>query len=163
VSPSPSSRYDLVRLKSDSQRIDTQIEGGKVVIEALVGLPSFIVYFGIGVVLVALYLALYSMATAHNEFALIRQNVLSASVALGFSLVGFALPLASAIVHAQSIFDSVVWGIVALAVQIVVYFLVRLVIPDLSQRIEAGEMAAALFLGACSLTGGIVNAAAMTY
>ncbi|MET0743401.1 MAG: DUF350 domain-containing protein, partial [Microvirga sp.] len=76
---------------------------------------------------------------------------------------GFALPLSSAIVHAEAIADLLVWGIVALAVQILVYWLVRLVMPDLSPRIAAGEMAAALFLGAASLAAGMIDAAAMTF
>jgi putative membrane protein len=129
----------------------------------LAELFDFLVYFGIATVLVGLYLALYTLATMHNEFALIRQNVISAATALGFSLVGFALPLASAMVHAREVVDCLVWGLVALAVQILVYWLVRLVLPDLSRRIAAGEMAAALFLGAASLAAGIVNAAAMTF
>ncbi|MGO4386163.1 DUF350 domain-containing protein [Microvirga sp. 2YAF29] len=129
----------------------------------LAGLFDFVVFFVIATALVALYLGLYTLATMHNEFALIRQNVISAATALGFSLVGFALPLASAIVHAQSILDLLVWGLVALAVQIVVYWLVRLLMPNLSQRIAAGEMAASLFLGAASLSAGIINAASMTF
>jgi putative membrane protein len=130
---------------------------------SLQGLADFLLFFGAGVLLVALYLALYTLATAHNEFALIRRNVISAAVALGFSLIGFTLPLASAIVHAQNLLDCLVWGLVALAVQILAYWLVRVLLPDLSQRIAAGEMGAALFLGAASLAAGIVNAAAMTY
>ena len=129
----------------------------------LAGLLDFVIFFVIAIALVALYLGLYTLATMHNEFALIRQNVISASTALGFSLVGFALPLGSAIVHAQGIVDLLVWGLVALAVQIVVYWLVRLVMPNLSQRIAGGEMAAALFLGAASLSAGIINAASMTF
>ena len=130
---------------------------------SLAGLPDFLIFFLVAILLVALYLALYTLATKHNEFALIRQNGISAATALGFSLVGFALPLASAIVHAQTIVDCLVWGLVALAVQIVVYWLVRIVMPNLSQRIAGGEMAAALFLGAASLSAGIINAAAMTF
>jgi putative membrane protein len=126
-------------------------------------LPIFLMFFAVAVALVAVYLALYTLATAHNEFALIRRNVTAAAVALGLSLVGFALPLGSAIVHAQSLSDCIVWGLVALAVQILAYWLVRIVLPDLSQRIAAGEMAAALFLGAASLAAGILNASAMTY
>jgi putative membrane protein len=133
------------------------------VTSSLAGLLDFVIFFVIAVALVALYLGLYTLATMHNEFALIRQNVISAATALGFSLVGFALPLASAIVHAQTILDLLVWGLVALAVQIVVYWLVRLLMPNLSQRIAAGEMAASLFLGAASLSAGIINAASMTF
>jgi putative membrane protein len=127
------------------------------------GLTEFLTYFVIAVALVGLYLFAYTLVTAHNEFALIRQNVLSAALALGLSLIGFALPLSSAIVHAQSVLDCIVWGLVALVVQILVYLMVRLVVPNLSQRIAAGEMSAALFLGAASLAAGIINAASMTY
>lgn len=129
----------------------------------LAGLFDFLVFFVIAVALVALYLGIYTLATMHNELALIRENVISASTALGFSLVGFALPLGSAIVHARGIVDLLVWGLVALAVQIVVYWLVRILMPNLSQRIAGGEMAAALFLGAASLSAGIINAASMTF
>lgn len=129
----------------------------------LAGLLDFLIFFVIAIALVALYLGIYTLATMHNEFALIRQNVISASTALGFSLVGFALPLGSAIVHAQSIADLLVWGLVALAVQILVYWLVRILMPNLSGRIASGEMAAALFLGAASLSAGIINAASMTF
>jgi putative membrane protein len=138
-------------------------QDGADVTASLSGLADFLIFFVIAVALVALYLGVYTVATAHNEFALIRRNVISAAVALGFSLVGFALPLGSAIVHAQSVFDCLIWGLVALAVQIIAYWLVRLVLPNLSERIAAGEMAAALFLGAASLSAGILNAAAMTY
>jgi len=130
---------------------------------SLAGLADFLIFFALAVGLVAIYLVLYTLATAHNEFALIRRNVISAAVALGFSLVGFALPLASAVVHAQSAVDCLVWGLIALAVQILAYWLVRAGLPNLSERIAGGEMAAALFLGAASLTAGIINAAAMTY
>ena len=132
-------------------------------IAALSGLPYFLLYFGIAVALVALYLFVYAFVTAHNEFALIRQNVLSAAVSLGLSLIGFALPLSSAIVHARNVIELIVWGVVALVVQIVVYWLVRLVVPNLSERIASDELASALFLGAASLAAGVINAASMTY
>ena len=90
---------------------------------SLSGLADFLIFFVVALALVSLYLGLYTLATAHNEFALIRQNVISAAVALGLSLIGFALPLASAIVHAQGVLDCLAWGLVALAVQIVAYWL----------------------------------------
>jgi putative membrane protein len=79
------------------------------------------------------------------------------------SLIGFALPLSSAVVHAQNVVDCLVWGIVAMLVQILVYYLVRIPVPNLSQRIASGELSPALFLGTASLAAGIVNAASMTY
>ncbi|HKH95516.1 MAG TPA: DUF350 domain-containing protein [Beijerinckiaceae bacterium] len=130
---------------------------------AISGLPQFLLYFAVALALVGLYLFLYTLVTAHNEFALIRQNVLSAALSLGMSLIGFALPLSSAVVHAQNVVDCLVWGVVAMLVQILVYYLVRIPVPNLSQRIASGELSPALFLGAASLAAGIVNAASMTY
>ena len=127
----------------------------------LAGLQNFVIYFATAIALTALYLFIYTLVTRHNEFALIRQNVLSASVALGLSLIGYALPLASSLVYAASPLDSLVWGAVAIVVQIVAYLLVKLLVPKLAQRIAAGEMSAALFLGLASVAAGILNTAAM--
>lgn len=131
--------------------------------EALAKLPDFVLFFSGSLALVGLYLLIYTLATSHNEFGLIRQNNLAAALSLGLSLIGFALPLSSAIVHSTTIVDLAVWGLVAIVVQLVVYALVRLVLPNLSSRIASGELAAALFLGAASLAAGVINAAAMSY
>lgn len=131
--------------------------------QALVKLPDFAMFFGVSLALVGAYLLIYTVATSHNEFGLIRQNNVAAALSLGLSLTGFALPLSSAIVHSTTIVDLGVWGIVAIVVQLIVYLLVRIVLPNLSSRIASGELAAALFLGAASLAAGVLNAAAMSY
>jgi putative membrane protein len=135
-------------------------EAGVAIIERLADFGEF---FGLALALVILYLVVYVLATQHNELALIRANVLSAAIALGMSLIGFALPLSSAIVYTRNLGHFIMWGVVALVVQILVYWLVRLVLPDLSRRIAAGEVTAALFLGCASLAAGIINAAAMSF
>jgi putative membrane protein len=133
------------------------------VLTSLAGLPAFLAYFCLAVVLTAAYVFAYSRATPHDEFDLIRANVPGAAVALGLSLIGFALPVASAIAHSANIIDCAVWGVIALLVQIVVYFLARIPDPDLAQRIAAGEMASAIWLGLASIAAGILSAASMTY
>lgn len=74
------------------------------------GLPDFLLYLGTAAGLIGLYLLIYTLATAHNELALIRRDVTAAAVALGGSLVGFTLPLAVAIYNAASLLDCLVWG-----------------------------------------------------
>ncbi|ACA19719.1 protein of unknown function DUF350 [Methylobacterium sp. 4-46] len=127
------------------------------------GLGAFLAYAAVAAGLVAAYLVVYMLATAHDELALIRAGVTAAAIALGGSLVAFTLPLAVAIYNAQGLLDCAVWGLVALIVQMAVYWVVRLVLPGLSRQIAAGETAPATFLAAASLAAGIVNAAAMTY
>ena len=130
---------------------------------ALGRLPDFALFFVVSLTLVAIYMAIYTVSTSHNEFGLIRQNNIAAALSLGLSLIGFALPLASAVVNAANVVDLLVWGLTAIAIQLFVYWLVRLILPQLSSRIANGELAAALFLGSASLAAGVINAAAMTY
>ena len=131
------------------------------VVQSLGGLPAFLIYFVVASVLVAAYLFVYTWITPHDEFKLVRENNVAASISLGMSMIGFALPLTSSIAHSDGILDMVIWGTIALIVQIAVYFLTRIAVPELSARIEKGEIAAALWLGTASVTAGMLNAASM--
>jgi len=130
--------------------------------ETLVGLPAFLAYFCVAIVIVVGYLLLYTWMTPHDEFELIRKNVPGAAISLGLSLVGFSLPVASAIAHAINIVDCIIWSVIALVVQLVVFYIARIPVPDLSKRIAAGELAPAIWVGLASLAGGVLSAASMT-
>ena len=132
-------------------------------LQSLAGLPAFLVYFCTGVVAVVLYLLVYMRITPHDEFKLIRDNVPAAAISLGLSLLGFVLPVVSAIAHSANVVDCLIWSLIALIVQIVVYFVVKIPVPNLSARIAAGELAAAIWLGLSSLSAGALNAACMIY
>ena len=132
-------------------------------LQSLAGLPAFLVYFCTAIVVVVAYLFVYTRVTPHNEFQLIRDNDPAAAIALGLSLLGFSLPVVSAIAHAANVVDCLIWSVIALVVQIVVYFLVKIPIPNLSARIAAGETASAIWLGLASLAAGALNAASMIY
>ena len=129
----------------------------------LSGVPAFLSYFATAAVMTLIYAGVYTRVTPHNEIALIKDNVTAASVAFSGSLLGFVLPMASAIANSISLVDCVLWGIVALIVQLVAFLLVRLLMPRISERIANGEMAAGLWLASASLAAGILNAASMTY
>lgn len=132
------------------------------VLQSLGGLPAFLIYVIVAAVLVAAYLYVYLWITPHDEFALMRADKPGAAISLGLSMLGFALPLTSSIAHSDGILDMTIWGIIALIVQIGAYYLARIPIPDLSHRIANGEIAPALWLGAASITAGLINAASMT-
>ena len=129
---------------------------------SLTELPWFFAHMGTAIGLTVFYIVIYMWVTPHAEITLIRENNMAASLAIGGSLLGFCLPLASAIANSGSLGDVVVWGIVALLVQIVLFYIVRLPIPKISERIEKGEVASGLWLGVASLAGGVLNAASMT-
>ncbi len=129
----------------------------------LSGVPNFFLYGGVGLLLTFVFAVVYVRITGHDELALIRADNTAAAVAFGGSLVGFALPLSKAIAQASTIPDCILWGAIALVVQLGAYALARLVVPGLSGRIAQGSMSAALTIAAVSITAGMLNAASMTY
>jgi putative membrane protein len=132
------------------------------VLQSLTGIPGFLAYFCLTAVAVIAYLWVYTWITPHNEFELIQKNMPGAAIALGFSLLGFALPVASAVAHSANIVDCAIWSVIALLVQVIVFYAARIPVPNLEQRIAAGEMAPALWLGLASITAGLLSAASMT-
>jgi len=132
------------------------------VIDSFAGLGPFVVYVGLSLGLIAIYAAIYMLATAHDELGQIRQNNPAAAIAFAGSLIGFSLPLAVAAHQAPTLLVFLVWGVVAIIVQVGVYWFFRLLmLRDVSARIDRGEVAAGTLLAAASLAGGIVDAAAM--
>jgi putative membrane protein len=131
-------------------------------LSSLLGIPWFLLYFAVGVAVVALFVFVYTRITGHDEIALIRQGNFTAALALGGSILGFVIPLAKAIQQAVSIPDMLVWAFAAFVVQLVAYALVRLLVPDLSAKIESNTAAAGTLLAACSIASGMLNAASMS-
>ncbi len=129
----------------------------------LTNLPAFFVYFAVALGLFGAFVFIYLHLTPYPELKLIRQGNLSAALALLGSMLGFALPLASAIAHSVSLLDMLVWGLVALVVQALVYLLVSRLLPELRAGIGEDSTAHGLFLGGTALCVGLINAACMVY
>ncbi len=126
------------------------------VLQSLAGLPAFLLYFCISTVAVIAFLWIYTRITAHDEFDLLTKNVPGAAVSLGLSMLGFALPVASAVAHASDVLDCIIWSVIALCVQVIAYYVARIPVPNLSQRIAAGELAPGDLAGARLGDGGPV-------
>ena len=130
---------------------------------SLQGLDEFLGYFGLCVAFAAAFLAIYVRITPYREIALIREGNCAAAASLSGALIGFVLPLASAVENSVNAYDLAIWATIALVVQLLVYLVTRLVLPDLGRDIPAGKVASGVFLGAMSIGAGILNAASMTY
>ena len=131
-------------------------------IEFLNSLTEFLIFFVAAAILTILFTVIYWRVTKHDEFKLIKENSVAAAIAFSGSIIGFALPVVSVMLNSVGVVEMILWSIVALIVQIIVYFLVRLPMPRISERIEANEVSAGIWLGAASLVGGMLNAASMT-
>ncbi len=130
---------------------------------SIAGLPSFASFFVLAILLLLLFARIYSWLTPHDEFALIRANNTAAAIAFAGALIGFALPLSSAITHSQSFADCAIWGAIALVVQLLTFVVVKVTLRHLPERISAGEIASGIFMASSAIAVGLINAASMTY
>ena len=130
---------------------------------SLSGFDDFLMYFGLAIAFLAAFLYIYMLVTPYNELQLIRAGNASAAWSLGFAMLGFSLPLASAIIHSVNPWDMTLWAVIALVVQILVFVVVRLIMPDVTRHIQEGQVSSGAFLGLLSLAAGVLNAASMTY
>jgi putative membrane protein len=128
----------------------------------LSGLPAFLIYFATALVLVGAFAAGYVQVTAHREFTLIRQGNPAAVPAFIGALVGFVLPLTTAMESSVNWIDFVIWAVIAALVQIGAYFLARFLMPDVTQRVIAGDIVGGAWLGGIAVVFGMLNAASMT-
>jgi putative membrane protein len=123
---------------------------------------NFLLYFGVSVILLAAFLAAYTLLTHIHEWRLIRSGNTAVAIALGGAMFGFALPLASAIEHSQSLADAVVTAAIALVVQLLCFAAMRLLRRDARAALARGDMAEGVFLASTSLTLGLLNAACLS-
>jgi putative membrane protein len=131
--------------------------------ESIAGLPVFLVYFGVSLVFLVLYCVLYVRITPYAEYRLIRAGKTAPAISFSGAILGFVIPLASAVSHSVSLPDMILWGAVAFVVQILVFFVTRTVFSSLAHDIENDRIPSGIMLAVFSLAAGILNAACMTY
>ena len=127
------------------------------------GATAFIIAFAAAIAFFVAFKFIYQIVTPYHERDLIRQGNAAAAVGLGGALIGYVLPLASALSHTVSLPEFAAWALLAGVIQIVAFVVVsRVVYKALAARIEAGEMAAGVYLASISIGVGLLNAACMT-
>jgi len=127
------------------------------------GFDDFLVYLAVSLAYFAAYIAVYVRITPYPELELIRRGNVAAACSLSGSLLGFAVPLASAVAHSVNLVDMALWALVAMAVQVGAFVAVKLMIPGIARDIAEAKTAQGIFLGALSLAVGVLNAACMSY
>jgi len=130
----------------------------------LYGAGHFVLAFGLACLLLTVFKRVYQVSTPYDEARLIADGNVAAAVALGGAIIGFALPLASALTQTADPVEFVAWGVLAGVVQVLASLIVRrVVVRDMAARIEAGNVASGSYLAATSIGVGLLNAASMTY
>lgn len=112
-------------------------------------------------ILLAAGVLLQTILTPFNERELLSQGNRAAGTVLAGETVAMAIPLAAILATSGTVIDIIVWGIVAVLLQLLTMGVVSLLLRGLKGPIEAGNTAAASVLAAAQVAVGLLNAAAM--
>lgn len=124
---------------------------------------DFLIYFAVALAWLVVFTWVYIKVTPYKELDLIRAGNTAAAISLSGAMLGFALPLASAVANAVNLIDLCLFAVLATVVQLVAFVFARMLMPGLSDDIPAGHIAKATFLAAISVAVGLLNAAALVY
>ncbi|CAN5365367.1 DUF350 domain-containing protein [soil metagenome] len=106
--------------------------------------------------------AVYALLTPWKEVSLIRDGNAAAAVAFAGVLLGLAIPLAVSLSVSTSVRDILIWGLATLVLQLLAFRIVDVLLTGLPQRIQDGEIPAAVLLVAAKLATALILAAALT-
>ena len=125
------------------------------------GFPDFVLMTGTAGLLLLIASTVYVLLTPWKELALVRGGNGSAGLALAGAIVGLAIPIASCLASSLNYLDLLVWGVVALLLQLLAYRLTDMILKDIPERIQNDEAGAAIVLIATKLSVAIILAAGL--
>jgi putative membrane protein len=125
------------------------------------GLPVLLLQLAVTLALLGLGSAIYTAVTPFHEFRLVREGNVAAGISLAGTMLALAIPLAATLATSLVTLDILLWGLVALVVQLLAFLLASHLIPGLRRMIEADNPAAACVLVGVQLAVALLNAGAM--
>jgi putative membrane protein len=125
------------------------------------GLPVLLLHFVVTLLLLALGVACYTRITPFNEAQLVRGGNIAAGIVLGGTVIAFAIPLGATLATSIVLLDIVIWGVIALILQLAAFGIATLMFREIRPMIEGGNVAAALALAGIQIGIGLLNAGAM--
>jgi len=123
---------------------------------------NYLLHLATAVALVMAFFVIYTRMTPYDEVSLIRQGNQAAAMSLGGTLIGFALPICSALLHTPDYYQFLGWAGGAMLVQVLVFQITTRLLSMSKDQIEANNTAFGGLLGAISIAIGLVNAGAIS-
>lgn len=126
------------------------------------GFPIALLHAGATLLLLIVGAGLYILLTPHREIALIRDRNAAAALSLAGVVVGLAIPLSVSLSSSTSLIEVALWGVAAIVVQLLVFRLLDFLLRGLPQRIQDGEISAAILLAGAKVGSALILAAAFS-
>jgi putative membrane protein len=125
------------------------------------GLPVLLLHLAAAIVLLMIGVFVYMAVTPFKERTLLVHGNPAAGIVLGGAVLALAMPIAVLLATSFTLLDILVWGAVALVLQLLTLAAVAALLRDLRGMIERGNLAAAVALAATQIAVALLNAAAM--
>jgi len=135
---------------------------------------NFVSYLGVSLPLLGLGIYLFMLTTPYKEFKLIADGdendrckacaAQAAACDLGGKILGLSLVLASAVFHAVNFADLLIWGLIGIIFQVIVFYIFELITPfTVVKEIPQGNIAVGIFSAFLSVSAGLLLAALISY
>ena len=132
---------------------------------------NFLIYLVVSIPLLLIGIKIFMWQTPYNEMQVIKDAAccdtsvkdeagIAVSHSLGGKVVGQALVLASAIFHSVSVLDLVIWGVIGIIFQVLVYYVFEKLTPfKVDEEVCKGNIAVGIFSARLSFATGLILAA----
>lgn len=127
---------------------------------------GFISFFLTAIVLIIAFLYLYAIVTPYDDYKLIfEDNNIAAALGFGGAIIGVSIPLYSALVNSVSYTDFVIWGAIAILIQLIFALIVTRITGkySLESKISQGVVPVGILMAFLSISIGLLNAGSMSY
>lgn len=123
---------------------------------------AYILHLLSGFVLVAVFFFIYTKVTPFEEIKLIHEGNTAALCSLAGAVIGFSLTVASSILHNDLFLVFLLWAIGAMIVQVLTYWAVTKLLPQMNQAIHDNNFAMGGLMGVIALVVGVISAACLS-
>jgi putative membrane protein len=126
------------------------------------GFINFLGYLSTAVILLTVFMIVYSRSTPYNEAQEIKDGNIAAALAYGGAILGFVFPLVSAIFFTHSYLEMIKWAVITGIVQMILFQIMHR-LNGCGNCIQKRNVAPAILLAALSVAVGLLNAVSMSY
>lgn len=126
-----------------------------------VGVPVLLGHISLAILIWIASIFLTCFATPNHEIRGLRMGGMASSITTGGSALALSIPIGTSLSGAINAWDLLLWSIPVILLQMSAYWLTQIIIPDLTNRLDAEDLAAAIFLLLFRLGFSLINAAAI--
>ncbi|MCH5583976.1 DUF350 domain-containing protein [Shimazuella sp. AN120528] len=136
---------------------------------------NFLLYLVVALPILIVGILVFIYTTPYREYRLIQdgaatddpRKIAAAKAAahdLSGKIIGLAIVVASVVINSGSILDLLIWGVIGIVFQVVIFYLFAWLTPfHVIEEIPKGNVAIGIFASRMSIVSGLLLAALVSY